>query len=359
MKFNPVITALLLLSPLSASVERVVNLGFENQPKTTVTLSISTGGSSSQEVAYDGSFDALLKIDPRTLKVEELSFLDGSIGNTQTRLGIVSNINYTELGTFSTSIEIATTFTSHRLITLEPPGHVDPITQELTSSQHQVSAYAGIVTTEIAALGEFSRETTNLGEQPIEEFIMGVMTITTEPGTQTLLEQSVNIRLQFNMDQSISEKLEGTDAVLTSSETGTIEARGSISIPNPLGQWAIDNEVSIVTGSERNQYNLPYLILFALDLPTDSSILPIELIGGASPAMHLRLPQEGLKGKIVPRFRITVRSGFWDLLPTDYFKGGPDALSPGSTGVQEIAFPDLPSVFVRLSPADPFINQQW
>ncbi|MEM9081650.1 MAG: hypothetical protein AAGC74_13270 [Verrucomicrobiota bacterium] len=132
-----------------------------------------------------------------------------------------------------------------------------------------------------------------------------------------------------------------------SEECFFFRAEASFTVPTPFGAWSSENNLTNPDPTNQNSAGIPYALLFALDLPIQTSALPITFINNSPPTIQIPLPQNGLPVTITIEHSEDLVQ--WDPLPTENFLNGSDSLNQGATGTPSFTFPGSTRSFISLS----------
>lgn len=130
-------------------------------------------------------------------------------------------------------------------------------------------------------------------------------------------------------------------------EVGTLAASTNFSLPTAFGQWAIDNELTLTSGQEKNNADYPYALLFALGLPSEASSLPITFDTNGEPIAQLALPASGLGFSLQVQYSPDLQTAFTPLSAS--YLPGTNPIPKGTTGTVPITFPPLEKGFLRFA----------
>lgn len=122
------------------------------------------------------------------------------------------------------------------------------------------------------------------------------------------------------------------------SESGSLTATGTFTLPTAFGQWALEQGLSLANGSEENAAGIPYSLLFALGLDPQASSLPLTIEAGSPVVAHLELPATGLGFELGVEYSPDLETDFEEL-DSVYLLDGSTSLQANQTGTPRIAFP--------------------
>jgi len=118
----------------------------------------------------------------------------------------------------------------------------------------------------LATQGETFSQAENFQQTPLIVPWTGESTIRLEevPTDKGLLQRSLRARFSYSINDSEPERIDGTNATLTTTEVGSFVASATLTLDSPFSEWATANGLALVTGNERNPSGHPYYLLFAL-----------------------------------------------------------------------------------------------
>ncbi|MEM9081649.1 MAG: hypothetical protein AAGC74_13265 [Verrucomicrobiota bacterium] len=131
-------------------------------------------------------------------------------------------------------------------------------------------------------------------------------------------------------------------------EFGTLNASGTINVETPFGTWVGDNNLDLADGTESNPAGIPYALIFALNLPVNTTCLPLTITSHPDPTVTLGLPTGGLLHNIDVEYSPDLITAFTPL-PNPNFLNGTNSLNEGSTGTASFSFPSGTKGFLRFS----------
>jgi hypothetical protein len=101
------------------------------------------------------------------------------------------------------------------------------------------------------------------------------------------------------------------------------ESLAQATVPTAYGQWSIDNELGLTTGSEINGKGVGYDLIYAFGLLPEAGLLPIELDGSASgvPLVTLLLQNTGLNLGLDVEFSSSLNPDDWESLGSAFLQG--------------------------------------
>lgn len=331
------------------AVEAAVGLQVEAGSTSLIGASVSTGGSDSVSLTYTGTLEGVATFDDRTLALVGFRFTGGRIYMSDTSLQLTSDIPFTDLGTFRTTIRLSTRSVSFVPHTIFGEGAVGS-DGRLETWQHDQFYDRGTVTIAATVAGVTQSETMDNAEFPNYGMWEGELWLESEVLEESVFERRVRLRFRHVVDMITSEEFEGTSARLEGSEKGTLTAVGEVVARTPFGQWVAERGLDLDTGEELNESGIPYRLLYALreDPWAKSQPFSMERRAGGDVYGLVKLPWQGLREGIAVEFCRDLDAGDWERLPGRFLRGGAGALDRDGWGWQEVDLPEGDAVFLRL-----------
>ena len=329
-------------------------LNFIIQPgsESEIRIASSTGGQASDTVVYEGNLLADIDFDAASRRVNSITFQGGEMTVSDVDLSFTSNVNSADLGTFSTEFRVETNQIKQYLITPNSPGMVDPDSLQLINSDHLTRIDDGSISLTITALGQSQTMSVDYRTNSEDVQGSGTGTLFVREYVRRLQAQTLQFVLESRVDESESIPLQGTNAMIEISERGVVRATATVDIPADMPSnflnWATSNGVTIITGAERNHFNVPYALAFAFGLPPNSSSRDIPIfLRSNPPGLELNFPEDGLGLSLIALYSETLSSESWIPLPNEYITHGLDSLDKGSVGTTSVIFPSPYPSFIR------------
>lgn len=173
----------------------------------------------------------------------------------------------------------------------------------------------------------------------------GVATPTLGEISSTLHQRSLQLTLVIEFNEADTTVLPGVIAALNlpvlETEHGTVTAQsGFFPVATDYGSWASDNGLVQPDPEDTNDAGIAYGILYALDLPADSTSLPIDIASTPEgPVASIVLPEGGLRHPMGVESTMDLTAADWPELPADQYLDGADSLDRGATGEPRFSFP--------------------
>ncbi|MBK1880250.1 hypothetical protein [Pelagicoccus mobilis] len=324
----------------------------------TETIAYSTGNSSEQVISHQGTMHAVLSFDPTSQKPTAIRFTGGVIRESDATFKNTAKIHFTGFGTKNVGIEQSSSGLQIKVETLGGPHDIDD--QGWVQETDRILTYpiAGILTAKLTIDGRTQTQRIDVALDPPDsvESSMGPeirLEVVETEGDSTTSTYKLTFHTTLDLEQS--EKIPDTNTTLTSKTAGTTTAEAEFSAPNKFGQWLLDGGYELEDEDSTNEHGTYLAALYAFSLPaSEKSSFPWSFTHEAEGlTLTLHLPENGLQRGIQIESCDNLRNGAWHPLPPEKFLDGASSLEQGETGPRRIRFPNAPSQFYRLVPADP------
>lgn len=350
-QLKAIIFSFLAFSSLLLSADVSADLTFTLQPgsQTTLTGNISGSSSGSDSAQITGSYTATVVFDPETLEVKNFSFTGGSLSMGDLDLSFSGNVNVIGFGRVFLSVQARTQDLRETVTTPSPPGTVTS-TGSLVASEHLITLNDGKLTLIASAGGESETEVTNYATNPNSEPASGTASISVVRSASDDFEETYVFTLLTETNDSITDNIDGTTNSMTLAGTETTESTASLTLRTDLGSWVDEQGVSEDEIDGSNQFGLPYRLLHAFDLESDSSGLPIAMGSNQNvPEVVIDLPSSGLRTNLFAHYRASLSDADWSNLPSGNYPNGTGLIEKNGSGEYKLTFPVGSAGFIRLS----------
>ncbi len=343
-----VLLSVLCLIEVSFGLAKEVIVEFELIPSESFTeVSLSTGGSHSRIVIYTGAFRARISYDESTLAPERFTFMDGRIAVSDSTHTLNSNIPFTDLGTFNTTLTVrseglaALPSTNNNFTTFDEEGNF------LNIEQHLFILNEGSATISVTILGETVSETSDLAIDSIVGPFARSARLEIEEVSKTETTQDLRFTLTYDNGSDSSEILDGSSAVIRTVETGSVTSVGEIELLTDFGDWLLDNGWNPDSPPEIGPGGLPVKVLYAFNLPRHSNVWPISVYSDGHLNVVLHLPSRGLKATLLPEISNSMEKDSWRAMPIEYLLDGVHSLQFGASGFSTIRLSNNETQYLR------------
>lgn len=294
-----------------------------------------------------GTIEVLLEIDPATDQVSEMTIVDGEIEG--------SPVEISESAFLIGSYDLESSILGASLVTLDPPGLVDPDSGEFDSSQHSFTVTSGTLGGNISAplLGLDENLSFDFAELPVGGTGLGAGSVTLTPTGATPASKSyeVIVLLPIAVDQTF--EAEGFEIPIRVNGTAKLVGPATIEIESedPFVAWTEQNGIAGATQLEdANGDGVPNGLQWALGLDASDSPFPHLLRPDGTTAatvdFTLALPDGGTGAPLTVVTTTDPELPFTVLDPASVSSGNP--IPQGTTGSVIIALPKGERGFVQL-----------
>ncbi len=373
----------LTLQVTTWGIEIPIDLAVEDTSAGNITYSVALRADlfpsavEREEFVYQGNILATIDYDPASDTVNSISFTGGEIELPDFSMTLVFDGN-----PFNgvTTDQYRVNFTSSNVVRSPVSSAVDPLAGAgIDKSLHEVTTTGSMTSlaNSVPLQTQIGGAIYDLDSQPFfltssflfDQSSASPMTFTSEVVSSELLMKTVKLQLNSFASSFTVENVPTPDVppytiygislglipgllLQTYSEVGKIDASTTIEMPTAYGQWAEDQDLDLVTGEEVNASGISYRILYALNLPTTTSILPIAATQAPNPQVSIELPSGGLQIGLVPEYSPSLLEDSWDDLPVENFLDGENSLDVGQSGMRMFSLPSGDRQFLRFRLAE-------
>ncbi|MEM1083378.1 MAG: hypothetical protein AAGI48_04605 [Verrucomicrobiota bacterium] len=366
---NPVLLTTFLASTTALTADPIEETRlFVIQASSITDVAISTfatgGGiiSDMDNQFYGGDFQADFTFDRNTLEVERFEFTgQGEMTTDPYGLFMIGFVDYPP--SRSTTVErVPQPFVTSqtKFIPETRDGFEGLVNSDgtLDNLNYRVKAYSGGYSFTWAIQGN-GQNPTIVTYNDINPSILpyrGVSTPSIEEVSSTVHELTLQAYLTIELDESEIVTLSGKptfpDLDIVETEAGTVTGKtGQFKINTDYGDWSDENSPIVKLDPEdTNDAGISYGILYALDLPADTTSLPISIANTpAGPVTTIVLPEGGLRNPLGVEYTDDLSATDWPELPDANYVDGTDSLDLGATGDPDFTFPADTLGFMRFT----------
>jgi hypothetical protein len=304
----------------------------------------------SSSVDYTSRFDVRFRYDVSSQEFLDFTFLDGVILHSDLSMEVIdSKIKYNALGQrLDTALTWGTSGLVQQIETIHENGTIST-DGDLAKDAHQVDTVDGRLSISLSPEGyEPVIDATYFDQNPESELFTGDARLVIESvSASDALGATYKVVLTMAESESSVEDIEETDATIKLSEESVIVASTEIFVPSDFSQWAASSGVELHSPNQRNEAGMAYSLLYAFQQPVNSYNIPIELSTDTSVALYLALPEDGVRGTILPYYSETLAPDSWQPLPAEYYIDGINSLNLGQSGRVGLEFPQADQCFIR------------
>lgn len=362
------VTILLGIHVLSASTPETKNLLFFIPANSTTTIDLSsTAGKGDDSLtpnapdetiaSYSGTIQASIGFDPLTLEIFEFNYTGGyvEVREATPLLQILPLMNYIAppsprpfaISRFS-SVSNSPFYLGFTPSVINPPAAVIPGSGEIVGALRWVTN-AGFERIYNGTTATVMHQEVINPATPLTKPHRGTPSIALTQIGETTFNRTIRTTLTYTFDEEERYGFFGSTDEVIVTETGSWSATKNFTLPTEYGQWAQDQGLNNPDPEDANEAGIPYVFLYALDLPEDTDSLPIRVVNtGGQRKVEIVLPAGGLKRAMTVEYSSNLTNGSWFPL-TQFNYPGFDltVLDVGATGSPRFTFPLPGRCFMR------------